>query len=55
MRRRLTYVNACSDDNILGVSIFVSIKVSVMAMKKVNCELVCHFKEKLLLPEVFSL
>ena len=31
----LTYVNAGSDDNISGVSIFASIKVSVMAMKKV--------------------
>ena len=44
-----------SDDKILGVSIFASIKVSVMAMKEVNCELLCHFKEKLLLSEVFSL
>ena len=26
-----------------------------MAMRKVNCELVCHFKEKLLLRVVFSL
>ena len=26
-----------------------------MAMKKVNCELVCHFKEKMLLRVVFSL
>ena len=32
-----------------------SIKVSVMAMKKVNCELVCHFKGKLLLDVVFFL
>ena len=51
----LTYVNARSDDNISGVSIFVSIKVSVMAMKKVNCEFVCHFKQNLLLRVVFSL
>ena len=36
-----------SDGNILGASIFVSIKV--MAMKKVNCEFVCHFKQNLLL------
>ena len=30
-------------------------KVSVVAMKKVNCELVCHLKGKLLLHVVFSL
>ena len=34
-------------DNILGVSIFASIKVSVMAMKNVSSELVCHFKQNL--------
>ena len=44
-----------SDDNISVVSIFVSIKVSVIAMKKVNCEFVCHFKKNLLLCVVFSL
>ena len=26
-----------------------------MAMKTVNCELVCHFKEKLILHALFSL
>ena len=30
-------------------------KVSVMVMKRVNFELVCHFKEKLSLRVVFSL
>ena len=55
IRRRLTLVNAGSYDDILAVSIFVAIKVSAMAMKKVNCEFVCHFKEKLLLRVVFSL
>ena len=34
---------------------FVPIKVSVMAMIKVNCELVCHFKGKLLLHAFFPL
>ena len=30
-------------------------KVSVIATRKVHCELVCRFKEKLLLRMVFSL
>ena len=55
IRRRLTYVNARSDDNISGVSIFVPIKVSVMTMKKVSREFVCHFKQNFLLRVVFSL
>ena len=55
IRRRLTYVGARSDDNISGVSIYVFIKVSVMVMKKVNCEFVCHFKKNLLWRVVFSL
>ena len=55
IRRHLTLVNAGSYDDILAVSIFVAIKVSAMAMKKVNCEFVCHFKEILLLRVVFSL
>ena len=35
--------------------VMMMMKVSVMVMRKVNCELVCHLKEKLLLRVVFSL
>ena len=42
-------------NKLVYVKVSISIQVSIMAMRKVNCELVCHFKDKLLSRVFFSL